>query len=305
MTAPASTLPVPLSDLWAVVEAAGTGILVTDARRRIVFVNSTFTQETGYGLDEVLGRSCTFLQGPGTDPQDLKAMREALDRAEAVDRVVLNYHKGGWPLRYRLRIRPVFVEGTLRYFVGVQEDYSAMHAAQEHLQTLAYLDSLTPLGNRRAFDADLNRLCAEGAPFELTLIDLNDFKQVNDQRGHPAGDRLLQQVAHTLKASLPAAATAYRVGGDEFAALLPGEHAQAAPAICELLGALGSLEGGTLRVGLGWASCPQEAAGPEELLRLADARMYADKAQAKGGEAPSRRGRITGAGAPRLTGQVD
>ncbi len=267
--------------LWRVLDAADVGLLITDAERRIVYVNATFTRETGYLPEEVLGRTCSFLQGPETDPADVAAMREALDRGEAVRRVVLNYRKDGRTMWYRLRIQPLWVDGALRHFVGVQEDFSDAHAAQVRLERLAYLDSLTGLGNRRAFDARLADLVGRGEPFTLALLDLNDFKRVNDVHGHPAGDALLITAGRRLEEVTPHTGGAFRLGGDEFAVLLPGDG-EGAPQGEAVLAALETLEGGTLRAGLGTAHFPGEAADVPALLRLADRRLYAHKAASKG-----------------------
>lgn len=136
--------------VWQVLDAADVGLLVTDAQRRIVYANATFTRETGYSFSEVVGRTCGFLQGPDTSPADIAAMSAALDQGQPFERVVLNYRKDGSVLWYKLRVRPLTVDGTLRYFVGVQEDFSEARAAHVQLEQLAYVDSLTGLANRRA-----------------------------------------------------------------------------------------------------------------------------------------------------------
>lgn len=260
--------------LWQVLDTADIGLLVTDAQRRILYVNDTFTRETGYSLAEARGRTCRFLQGPATDPADILAMRRALDEGEPFSRVVLNYRKDGSPLHYRLRVRPLREQGQVRYFVGVQEDFTEAYAAQRQLERWAYLDGLTGLGNRRAFDEALAGYLARRDPVRLVLLDLNDFKRVNDERGHPAGDALLVEVARCLARQIPLPGTAYRLGGDEFAALLPPSLS---PLETTLEPALAELGGGTLRAAVGWAAFPDEATEVPALFRLADRRLYARK----------------------------
>lgn len=260
--------------LWQVLDTADIGLLVTDAQRRILYVNGTFTRETGYSLAEAQGRTCRFLQGPATDPADILAMRSALDRGEPFSRVVLNYRKDGTPLHYRLRVRPLREGGEVRYFVGVQEDFTEAHAAQRQLERWAYVDSLTGLGNRRAFDEALAGYLDRREPVRLVLLDLNDFKRINDEQGHPAGDALLREVARCLAEKIPPPGTAYRLGGDEFAALLPSSL----PALeTTLEAALAQLGGGTLRAAVGWATLPDDATSVPALFRLADQRLYARK----------------------------
>ncbi|MDV6376016.1 sensor domain-containing diguanylate cyclase [Deinococcus arenicola] len=270
--------PLETSLMWQVLDTANVSLLVTDARRSIVYINETFSQVTGYTLEEVRGRTCAFLQGVETDPADIAFMRAALDRGEAFERVVLNYRKDGEPLWYRLRVQPMFVDGTLQYFVGVQEDYSEAHAAQRELERLAYHDSLTGLGNRRAFDLQMNRLVSEGQSFVLLVLDLNNFKQVNDQYGHPAGDALLQRVAAGLVQATQGEGTAFRIGGDEFGLLFPGGNGPRGDGKTDLLDDLVNVNGERIRGATGAACFPEEAGDVEALLRLADRRLYAEKA---------------------------
>lgn len=274
----------PGSLLWRAFDVADVGLLITGADRRIVYVNQTFTRETGYTLAEVRGQTCRVLQGPGTDPEDIRAMRAALDRGEGFSRVVLNYHKDGTPLHYRVRVSPVHEDGQLRWFIGVQEDHTAAHLAQRRLERWAYVDSLTGLGNRRAFDQAVDDALSGPAPVQLTLLDLNDFKRVNDQRGHQAGDALLIAVAERLRGTLPAHAQAFRLGGDEFAVVVRGE-----PVVSEdlLEWQLAQLDEGQLRVAIGSAAYPSEAGSFRALFRLADQRLYARK-DGRGGRGGTR-----------------
>jgi diguanylate cyclase (GGDEF)-like protein/PAS domain S-box-containing protein len=268
----------PQGLVWEVLNTANIGLIVTDAWRRILYVNATFVEETGYSAEEVQGKPCSFLQGPETDPADVAALRKALNQAQPVERVILNYRKDGSQLWYKLRIRPLYVDGVLQYFVGVQEDFTLAHAAQVELQRLAYLDSLTGLGNRRAFDLHVTRTTQAMQLMTLFVLDLNDFKQVNDVRGHAVGDALLAEVGTCLNGLVQDLGHAYRIGGDEFAIILPKSDSGTAAFETELLDTLQALDGGTLRVGLGSACFPSEAAESSAWLRLADRRMYAHKA---------------------------
>ena len=97
---------------------------------------------------------------------------------------------------------------------------------QRLLQNLALEDPLTGLGNRRAFAADLERLSMyshrHGFGFALMIIDIDDFKRINDLWGHDVGDIVLQRVASALNGTFRTEDAAYRLGGDEFAVLFPG-----------------------------------------------------------------------------------
>ena len=123
------------SRLAAAINSAATGILICDARQPdtpIIFVNPAFCAITGYAREEVMGRNCRFLQGPGTDPAVLAEIRAARDERRAFRGVLRNYRKDGRPFWIGLTISPVFDEaGELVNFVGVQADLSARVEALE------------------------------------------------------------------------------------------------------------------------------------------------------------------------------
>ena len=87
----------------------------------LIYVSEEFERQTGYPVDEVIGRNCRFLQGPGTDPRAVEAIRAALAAKTTFTIDILNYRKDGTPFMNRLRIRPLFDDhGQLTYYVGAQ-----------------------------------------------------------------------------------------------------------------------------------------------------------------------------------------
>lgn len=156
------------------------------------------------------------------------------------------------------------------------------------LNTLAHLDSLTELPNRRLFDRSVaDALSAKGrsTPFALMMIDLDQFKLINDRYGHAAGDEVLKVSANRLRGLLRRVDMPARLGGDEFAAVLPGLDRAAAirfgQRIEEALSEPITFNQQTLQIGIsiGIAIAPEDGETASELLRMADAEMYADKAQ--------------------------
>ncbi len=147
----------------------------------------------------------------------------------------------------------------------------------------ALTDPLTGLGNRRAFAAALgDRLDDhDPEPTVLALFDLDGFKSYNDNFGHAAGDALLQRLAAGLQAEIGGDGGLYRMGGDEFCALLPGGEDGAAllRASLEVLSDHG--DGFSISASLGSVRIPEETSDVEEALRLADQRMYAHKSEGR------------------------
>jgi diguanylate cyclase (GGDEF)-like protein len=178
-----------------------------------------------------------------------------------------------------------------RHLLAEFTTQAAVALANAHLfQTLlenATHDSLTDLPNRREFDRqlrrELERSSRYGEMFSLAMIDLDYFKELNDSRGHQAGDTLLRQAADTIQEACRASDFAGRLGGDEFGLILPETNQFAAAALCERLRA----EIETLAdVSLSWgvAEYPAHGVTTNTLTRAADAAMYASKPRMVGGE---------------------
>jgi diguanylate cyclase (GGDEF)-like protein len=156
-----------------------------------------------------------------------------------------------------------------------------------HLAEQAQRDPLTKLFNRAVFDQRLHDELARARRYErvvsLMLFDLDQFKLINDQFGHPAGDEVLQQFAPLLQSSLRQSDIAFRYGGDEFAALLPETAGEAAGHLLQRLRERlhHSLRVAQLRepvgISCGSASFPADADSALALLKVADARLYEDK----------------------------
>jgi diguanylate cyclase (GGDEF)-like protein len=150
---------------------------------------------------------------------------------------------------------------------------------------LALTDPLTGLGNHRHFHERLQRELAyadeHGTMVSLCFLDIDDFKRVNDQFGHPAGDRVLSQIASRLRQG----GEAFRLGGDEFAVLLPGMDEQlalgAARSIVERIADTELGKSGAVTVSAGVATFPQHGRERDSLIRLADSALYWAKEHGK------------------------
>ena len=125
-----ATLPTPLQGvLGAAVLAMPTGIVICDPNLPdcpIIYANPAFYRITGYSEEEVIGHNCRFLQGPGTNPRHIKAMREAIENGKAIDVEIVNHRKDGSRFVNELHLSPVLGEdGEVRYIFGIQHDVSA------------------------------------------------------------------------------------------------------------------------------------------------------------------------------------
>ncbi len=152
------------------------------------------------------------------------------------------------------------------------------------LQLNAVTDPLTGLYNRRlfdeAFEKELNRARRYGVPLGLVMLDLHRFKEVNDKHGHPRGDDVLRAAAATLKRALRTSDSAFRIGGDEFALLLPQTDPAQTLALSRRVETVfaETLQSLQLSVSVnmdhGLATFPQDGEQADQLIRVADERLY-------------------------------
>lgn len=159
--------------------------------------------------------------------------------------------------------------------------------ANKILSELATTDGLTGLKNHRAFQESLNSHWANSidspAPLSVIMLDVDDFKEYNDQFGHPAGDQVLHTVARIITRSMPEYAFSARYGGEEFAILLPGVEAEGAREIaerCRIEIELAPWERRRITASFGVAS-GRSFAAPATLLELADQALYRSKMHGK------------------------
>jgi diguanylate cyclase (GGDEF)-like protein len=177
----------------------------------------------------------------------------------------------GYPAR--LVMFALAVGGTT---VAIQFLKGRLVRAEHQQRTMAGRDPLTGVSNRRAFDAALDHAAATQDPYALILIDLDDFKRVNDEQGHPAGDEVLRSVAVAAARVARKGDCVARIGGDEFAILAPGAGASG---VLRLLRDLREEieHPATFAAGL----VPDDARTPDELVAHADRRLLAQKREGK------------------------
>jgi diguanylate cyclase (GGDEF)-like protein len=179
---------------------------------------------------------------------------------------------------------PLLATALVGPLVAIALYQRSVHSALRAMR-LALTDPLTGLGNHRHFQErlqhDLYRAQEEGFPLTLCLLDIDDFKQINDRYGHPTGDKVLAQVAARLRQG----GEAFRLGGDEFALLLPRRDEHEGLSIARsVLQRLSEAEidlGETVSMSAGVAAYPQHGVERSELVRLADTALYAAKEQGK------------------------
>jgi diguanylate cyclase (GGDEF)-like protein len=155
-------------------------------------------------------------------------------------------------------------------------------AAVARLAEQALTDPLTEIGNRRAFENAFDAALAQSAryrrPLALALLDVDDFHAINERGGHPHGDRILRMVARVLREELRRTDSAFRIGGDEFALVIPETHAASAGAMLErVLARVRSSPAGPVTLSAGVADAREGPDLDSNLLRRTDEALYAAK----------------------------
>ncbi|WP_342619525.1 EAL domain-containing protein [Rhodoferax sp. GW822-FHT02A01] len=216
-------------------------VMITDANTVILRVNQAFVETSGYSSVEVVGHTPRLFKSGRHDAEFYRSMWEAISVNGAWQGEIWDRRKNGEIYPKWLSIAAVKDEkGAVTHYVGSHIDITDRKASEEKIQYLAFYDHLTALPNRlllmdrlqQAFGARSNR---KGA---LLIIDLDNFKNLNDTLGHDFGDILLQQVTQRLKSCVREGDTVARLGGDEFVVLLLNlsEQSMEAAAISEYIG---------------------------------------------------------------------
>ena len=207
------------------------------------------------------------------ESQSLRIWDEMLSRRRELTALV------GRPVSLKTALADVLTSsGLLRVPILIEYD------ELKRLELNAVTDPLTGLQNRRlfaeTFEKELNRARRYVQPLGLVTLDLHRFKEVNDKHGHPRGDDVLRAAAATLKKALRTSDSAFRIGGDEFALLLPQTDSPQALALCRRVETVFAEMLQPLQVTVavamdhGVAIFPQDAEQADQLIRIADERLY-------------------------------
>jgi diguanylate cyclase (GGDEF)-like protein/PAS domain S-box-containing protein len=272
-------------------EEAPIGMGMVTPEGRYLRVNQALCDITGYTAEQLLATTCDAITHPddvGTGAAgraDLVAGRSPIHSTEK-----RYLHANGhlvWVSVHATLVRDA--DGNPSHILGQIQDITERRRFEERLQHLVDHDPLTGLFNRRRFEQELDRHVAQvqryGATGALLVLDLDDFKSVNDTLGHNAGDELIVSVAGLLKAQLRDSDVIARLGGDEFAILLPAggiEEAEAVAAklvtaVREQITVVGARRARRITTSVGVAPFGTGDVTGEEMLVNADLAMYEAK----------------------------
>lgn len=272
--------------------AASNGIVITrieNDRSLIDYVNPAFESITGYAADEIMGTDPRFMAAPGMDLAERAQLREAVAARTGVRVVLRNLRKNGELFWNDLSITPVQDEhGVVTHFIGIITDVTATKLRTAHLEHEVNHDPLTGLANRNLLwdrlEQALHLAQRHKSLVATVLIDLDNFKTINDTHGHEAGDVVLKVVARRLQASVRDSDTVARMSGDEFVLVLANQ-----PSLRFTLRMVERLRQSfvipvafnnreiSVGASVGVSLYPHDGASAAELVRAADLAMYHGK----------------------------
>ena len=269
-----------------------------DPNRRITFWNRGAERLTGYESSEVVGRNCfdnllSHVDGTGCPLCIMGCpLKWTMEDGEPREAEIYLRHKLGHRVPISVRVAPIkdsrgLTVGAVEIFTDISEKKRIERRAGE-LEGLAYRDPLTGLANRRFTELKVRQALEDLKQFNravgLIMIDLDEFKQVNDAYGHRVGDLYLQEVAMRMKRQLRSGDMLARLGGDEFAALLPlvCNRTQVEEIALRLERSFDdpfAVDGYLLRgsASVGVSMFPDDGITKDSLLSAADAAMYVTK----------------------------
>jgi diguanylate cyclase (GGDEF)-like protein/PAS domain S-box-containing protein len=272
--------------------AASNGIVIARAEgadNPIEYVNPAFERISGYSAADAVGRDPRFMAAPGMDTAERAELRAAIAARRAVNVVLRNLRKDGELFWNDLNITPVHDEhGTVTHFIGVITDVTATMQRTAHLEHEVNHDALTGLANRNLLWDRLEQAVHVAQRHKslvaTVLIDLNNFKTINDTLGHEAGDVVLKVVARRLQASVRDSDTVARMSGDEFVLVLANQPSlrftlRMVERLRQSFTIPVSFNGREIPVGasVGVALYPHDGTTATELVRAADVAMYHGK----------------------------
>ena len=262
------------------------GVAVTDTEHNICFVNPAFTEITGYGAAEVIGRNPHLLSSGLMDRAFYREMWRSLNETGHWQGEIIDRRKSGESYPEWLSISTVkSAGGQVSHYVSVFSDISERKAVEERVTHMAQHDFLTGLPNRMLLQDRLVQAITqaerEQRKVAVMFLDLDRFKAVNDSMGHLIGDMLLQQVANRIRRVSRAGDTVCRQGGDEFVIMLP--ELDSVDDLATIAGKLLESVAGAYQVGgqdievttsIGISVFPEDGSDGSALLQHADTAMY-------------------------------
>ena len=271
------------------VEQSANAFLLVNRDGVVEYVNPSFTAITQYSSEEVQGHRLSELSAL-ENLSELLSDESSLAMGNSWQGEFKSRRKNLEPYWGQLSISKVYGDNReLTHYIGIYEDVTQSKLAQQRIERLAYTDNLTGLGNRPAFIRNLDERFARDSdtPICLLLVDIDNFKRINDSLGHQTGDKLLVSLARRLRNSLSPGGSLARFASNEFAVLLDNTDMESGQQTAQqLLNTLDKpmfVDNQLINVtgSVGLACAPLHGSDPQTLMKNAGLALHKAKASGK------------------------
>jgi diguanylate cyclase (GGDEF)-like protein/PAS domain S-box-containing protein len=273
-------------------------VFITDIKGLIEYVNPTFEKVTGFTRDEALGKSPKILASGETTEAEYKNLWETILRGNTWRGTFKNRSKTGEIFWCSSVVSPIKDDtGEIAHFLAIQEDITERMQSEEVIKYMAWHDDLTGLYNRLRFiylvDEWISKASTKGSNATVIILDIDQFKMINNTYGHGLGDELLVRIAKLIDSTVQESTAAFtknaseeliisRLSGDEFAIFIPyldiSESAEVAENLRATVESFSPTEVAShLTISVGMVLYPEHGTNARKLLSRADASMYRAK----------------------------
>ncbi len=261
-------------------------IALLDNREHIIKINDSFEETFGYKQDEIEGRQINDIILPSDYEDEGIEITKRVSKGHTVESESVRKTKSGEEIFVSIKGYPITYNGKQLGVYAIYNDITVRKKEENKIKYLSFHDQLTDLYNRRFFDEERDRLDnSRELPISIIVADMDDLKGINDNYGHKKGDEYLKIIAEIIESSVREADIVARIGGDEFAILLPNANKKIAEEIENRILVKCKERSKKLKedisISTGSATKNKFVESLEEVFKIADKKMYENKESKK------------------------
>lgn len=264
------------------IEQNGDPIALFDEQGCYVYANSAYSERTGHSNNNLFGKKANILYSGELNDEFYTKLWETVQSGKPYSNLFINKNNEGVIYYENQTITPIKDGDVISGYISIGKSYDRDYMMTKHLKSESITDFLTCLPNRKALEKSLERAIylyrSEGREFAILMLDLDNFKKINDTQGHDVGDEALIEASTLFRNNLRTSDALFRYGGDEFVILLDNADKKAAKNIAEKITIAldkSSFSRYQLSVSIGYANYSGESI--QDFLKIADAAMYRQK----------------------------